>query len=196
MAGGLEGNAVTTFARGAAVFFGALGIPQELGIVFASLAVSTFLLTTLDTCVRLGRFLVEESFGWRGPASRYGVTLLIVIVTGVLVMQKYTNIKGELVPAWQALWPLFGATNQLLAALALVTVAVFLRSRGIPSAFAFVPAAIMVAMPVSAFIIMAFDQHLDWFQRGASAVQVVLGVFIILMAARFLIGVRKAPSEV
>ena len=196
MAGGLEGNAVTTFARGAAVFFGALGIPQELGIVFASLAVSTFLLTTLDTCVRLGRFLVEESFGWRGPASRYGVTLLIVMVTGVLVMQKYTNIDGELVPAWQALWPLFGATNQLLAALALVTVAVFLRSRGIPSAFALIPAVIMVAMPVTAFIIMAFDQHLDWFQRGASAVQVVLGVFIILMTARFLIGARKAPSEV
>lgn len=196
VAGGLEGNAVTTFARGAAVFFGALGIPREFGVVFASLAVSTFLLTTLDTCVRLGRFLVEEFLGWRGAASRYGVTMLIVVVTGVLVMQQYTNLQGQLVPAWQALWPLFGATNQLLAALALVTVAVFLRSRGIPSLFALIPAALMVAMPVSAFIIMSFDQRLDWFQRGASAVQVVLGAFIIVMAGRFLLAGRKAPSEV
>jgi carbon starvation protein len=139
---------------------------------------------------------VEEFLGWRGAASRYGVTFLIVVVTGVLVVQEYTNIRGEQVAAWQALWPLFGATNQLLAALALVTVAVFLRSRGIPSLFALIPAALMVAMPVSAFIIMSFDERLDWFQRGASAVQVLLGVFIIGMAARFLLSARKAPAEV
>jgi carbon starvation protein len=186
VAGGMGDNAVTAFSRGAAVFFSALGIPSEVGVIFASLAVSTFLLTTLDTCTRLGRFLVEEFTGFSGPASRYGVTLAVVVVCGLLVVQKYTSMQGVVMPAWQALWPLFGATNQMLAALALVTLAVFLRSRRIPFLFAAVPAVIMVAMPMAALAIMAVDPKLDFLQRGASVLQLVLGTVIIGSAVRHL----------
>ncbi len=195
VAGGMGDNAVTAFSRGAAVFFSALGIPAEFGVIFASLAVSTFLLTTLDTCTRLARFLVEEFTGWSGPASRYGVTLVVVVACGLLVVQKYTSMQGVVMPAWQALWPLFGATNQMLAALALVTLAVFLRSRRIPFLFAAVPAVIMVIMPVAALCIMAADPRLDGLQRGASVVQLLLGVFIIFMAGRYLLRTtRERPN--
>ena len=56
------GTPVGIFATGAAKFFGAVGIPVQLGAEFAILAISTFLLTTLDTCTRLTRFLIEELF--------------------------------------------------------------------------------------------------------------------------------------
>ena len=59
VSGGIgEGGPVQAFALGSALFFNTIGVPQELGMTFATLAVSTFLLTTLDTCTRLTRFLL------------------------------------------------------------------------------------------------------------------------------------------
>lgn len=185
--GGMKGSAVDTFAAGAAVFFSALGVPQHIGVVFATLAVSTFLLTTLDTCTRLARFLVEEMFGWTGVVSRVVATLAIVGFCGVLATQKFTSLSGELVPAWKALWPLFGATNQLLAALALVTLTVFLRSRRVAIWFAALPAALMIAMPMAAMVTIALDSRMELLLRVASAAQLALGLFVIGMSVRFLV---------
>ncbi len=185
--GKMEGSAVDTFASGAAVFFGALGVPEKLGVEFATLAVSTFLLTTLDTCTRLARFLLEELFGWTGALSRVASTLVIVGICGALATQKFTNHAGDLVPAWKALWPLFGATNQLLAALALVTITVFLRSRRIAIWFAALPAALMIAMPMAAMISMAIDARMETFLRFAAIAQLALALFIIAMSARYLL---------
>ena len=114
---------------GAAVFFEILGIPQSLGLTFATLAVSTFLLTTLDTCTRLTRFLLEELFEWRNARSRYFGTFLVLLLPSCAVFASYTTPSGEVLPVWQAIWPLFGATNQMLAALALITFVVFLKHR-------------------------------------------------------------------
>ncbi len=195
--GGMKGSAIDTFANGAAVFFGALGVPQKLGVEFATLAVSTFLLTTLDTCTRLARFLVEELFGWRGLAARLVATAVIVGVAGSLAAQKFTSLSGELVPAWKALWPLFGATNQLLAALALVTITVFLRSRRIAIWFAALPAALMIAMPLTAMITMALDSRMDTILRVAAILQLALGLYVIAMGVRYLVQSREtSPAAV
>lgn len=187
VAGGLQGNPVSTFAQGAAVFFSALGIPTKLGSEFAMLAVSTFLLTTLDTCTRLARFLIEELFNWSETTSRIGTTLFVVILTTWLTLQQFTGMDGKPTPAWQALWPLFGATNQLLAALALVAVTVFLRSRRISIVFAALPALFMIAMPLTAMTTMALDAKYDTLLRSGAAIQIVLSVFIIAMSLRYLV---------
>ena len=184
--GGLKGSAVGTFAEGAAIFFSALGIPPKLGVEFATLAVGTFLLTTLDTCVRLSRFLVEELFQWKGNASRWLTSLGVVILAGWAALQKFAGPNGEPMAAWQALWPLFGATNQLLAAMALVILAVFLRSRRIRLLFVAIPAAVMVVMPLLALGLMAWDERLSSLLRGSAAVQIVLGGFVLAMCLRFL----------
>lgn len=184
--GGIEGSPVGTFARGAAVFFQALGVPPALGVEFATLAVSTFLLTTLDTCTRLARFLLDELFGWKSPAARIAATLGIVAVAGGLALQQFTGLDGRPVPVWQALWPLFGATNQLLAALALITFTIFLRSRGLTLLFAAVPAALMTAMPLGAMTMMALDPKFDALLRTSAAVQCAIGLFIVGIAARYL----------
>jgi len=182
--GGMNGTAVSTFSEGAGMFFAALGIPPKLGVEFASLAVSTFLLTTLDTCTRLARFLVEELTGWKGAASRYLVTFGVAVIAGWFALQQFAGPDGKLMAAWQALWPLFGATNQMLAALALVTFVVFLRSRRLGIWFAAIPAVLMIAMPAWALGAMALDPKTGDFLRICAGAQLVLGGVIIFMSLR------------
>ncbi len=151
--GQTTGSPVDTFAKGAAVFFGTLGIPQGMGETFAMLAVSTFLLTTLDTCTRLARFLIEELTGLeRTLRNRTLITAGVLITCGLFAFQSYGGV-----PAWKAIWPLFGATNQLLGALALVTFVVYQRSRRKFFGFAIIPAVVMVLMPMLALALMAFS---------------------------------------
>ena len=126
------GTPVGIFAVGASKFFSALGVPAHLGVEFAMLAISTFLLTTLDTCTRLTRFLIEEFFNWRNQASRYFGTIGALLLPALLVFQSFPGPDGTLQPVWKAIWPLFGATNQLLAAFALLTFVVYLRMRRCP----------------------------------------------------------------
>lgn len=184
--GGMQGTPVNTFAHGAAVFFSAIGIPSQLGVEFATLAVSTFLLTTLDTCTRLGRFLIEELFQWRSTASRVIGTLLVLAAPAWLVFQTFPGPGGNPLPAWQALWPLFGATNQLLAALALVTFVVYLKSRGRGFGFAIAPTAIMVTMPLLALALTVAYSGSTLLRSFAGAM-LVLGIFVVGMGMRYLI---------
>lgn len=189
--GGMQGTPVNTFAQGAAIFFNALGLPMQLGVEFATLAVSTFLLTTLDTCTRLGRFLVEELLGWRSAASRYLGTLAVLAGPAWLAFQTFPGPTGAPMPAWQALWPLFGATNQLLAALALVTFVVFLKSRGRGFGFALPPAVLMVVMPLLALALTVFSGASNLL-RSFAGVMFVLGLFIITMGGIYLL--KRAPA--
>jgi carbon starvation protein len=173
---------VAVFANGAAYFLSSLGISMDYGREFIALTVSTFLLTTLDCCTRLCRFLVEELFHSSSAASRYLYTVLVLIVPGCLV---FCQVEGK--PIWQVVWPLFGATNQLMAALALVTFAVFLKNEGVKRyRFVLIPMVIMLLMPVSALGLMVFDSHLSWLLRGVSAGMLVLGVFVAGMSLKAL----------
>lgn len=185
--GSLEGGPVGTFAQGAAVFFATLGIPAEVGATFATLAVSTFLLTTLDTCTRLTRFLVEELFDWRGASSRYLGTLLVLALPGAAAFGSYTAPDGTVLPVWKAIWPLFGSTNQLLAALALITFVVFLRHRKIAFGFALLPAAVMAVMPISGLVMMAVQHGPFSMLGGIALAMVLLGVYVTAMSVRFVV---------
>lgn len=192
--GGLgEGGPVGTFASGAAVFFGALGIPESLGLTFATLAVSTFLLTTLDTCTRLTRFLVEELFEWRDAKSRYLGTALVLLLPGAAAFGTFTAPDGSVMPVWQAIWPLFGATNQLLAALALITFVVFLKHRRIAFGFAIIPAALMVVMPMTALVFMVMQHGPFSLLGGISLGMVLLGLYVTVMSMKF---VLASPTPV
>lgn len=185
--GGMQDGPVDTFAHGAAVFFAAVGIPQELGLTFATLAVSTFLLTTLDTCTRLTRFLVEELFEWRSIGSRYGGTLIVLTIPVLAVFATFSTPDGSALPVWKAIWPLFGATNQLLAALALITFVVFLKHRRIRFGFALIPAAIMVLMPMMALLLMVVQYGPTSLLGGIALGMVVLGLYVTVMSLKFVL---------
>ncbi len=174
------GTPVGIFAAGAAKFFGAVGIPTNLGAEFAMLAISTFLLTTLDTCTRLTRFLIEELFSWRNEASRYLGTAIALALPCLLVFQQFPGADGTLQPAWKAIWPLFGATNQLLAALALLTFVVFLKASRVGYGFALLPAVVMIVMPMTALALMVQKFGLSTLLGGTAGAMFVLGMFLMI----------------
>ena len=189
------GTPVGIFAAGAAKFFGALGIPPSLGAEFAMLAISTFLLTTLDTCTRLTRFLIEELFNWRSEASRYLGTLIALALPALLVFQQFPGVDGVLVPAWKAIWPLFGATNQLLAALALLTFVVFLKASKVSYGFALLPAVVMIVMPMTALVLMVQKFGVQTFLGGTACAMLLLGLFLMVTSWRALILKHASSSE-
>ena len=196
VSGGMEGGPVATFARGSAVFFGSLGIPHDVGLTFATLAVSTFLLTTLDTCTRLTRFLVEELFDWRGAGSRYLGTLLVLVLPGAAAFGTFTAPDGSVLPVWKAIWPLFGATNQLLAALALITFVVFLKHRRIAFGFALIPAAVMVVMPIMALVMMVVQHGVNSMLGGIALGMMLLGLYVTAMSLKFVCAAHVGGAEV
>lgn len=136
------------YALGNSRFFEALGVPVHFGLAFALLAFTTFVYDTLDVCTRLGRYIIQELTGWEGRLGRWFATALTAGVPLFFVTQKMTNAAGEPTAAWKVFWNLFGASNQLLAALALLGVTVWLfrwyRATGLwlltagPTAFMYV----------------------------------------------------------
>ncbi|KAB1197766.1 MULTISPECIES: carbon starvation protein A [Haloferax] len=122
--GGGIGLALPTFAAGGGIILTSFGIPTSFGGPFMALVLVSFLLTSTDTAVRLGRYMMEEIIGT--PESQ----------AQELATNRWGNAAVQAVPAyvlitsgsWLTLWQLFGGANQLLAALALLTATVWLAN--------------------------------------------------------------------
>ena len=118
------GLALPNFATGGGAILTAFGIPFEYGAPFMALVLASFLLTSMDTAVRLGRYMLEEIIDTPETtieeygANRYVNTTVIAIVAFFLLG------SGQ----WEDLWALFGGANQLLASLALLTGTVWLAN--------------------------------------------------------------------
>src|SRR5215211_3573855 len=133
------------YAGGLASYLGVMGVPRGFAVAFGLMAFTTFVYDTLDVCTRLGRYIVQELFGLRNWAGRWLGAGLTACVPMLLVMRVSVDASGKPIPAWRTFWFLFGATNQLLAALTLLGVTVWLwRTRrtslvwlitGLPTAF-------------------------------------------------------------
>ena len=126
-AGGL-GAKVSAVVIGSANMMASIGIPQSLGIVIMGVFIASFAGTTLDTATRLQRYVIAELAGeMRLPAlsNRWVATGIAVITAGILAFSSGDAGTGAL-----TLWPMFGATNQLLASLALLLVTVYLKRKG------------------------------------------------------------------
>lgn len=122
----LMGKPNFIYAQGIGSFLKVIGIPVSFGIAFGLLAFTTFVYDSLDVCTRLGRYIFQELTGWQNKLGRIIATLITVFVPLYFVMQTALDAAGRLIPAWRIFWPLFGASNQLLAALALLGVSVWL----------------------------------------------------------------------
>src|SRR5262249_16801112 len=88
------------------------------------MAFTTFVYDTLDVCTRLGRYILQELTGMQGAAGRWLATALTAGVPLIFLVSQPNDAKG--LPVWQIFWNLFGASNQLLAALTLLGVTVWL----------------------------------------------------------------------
>lgn len=121
-----KGGPVNVFSEGIANFMMSFGIPFTIGKTFTALAISAFALTSLDTATRLGRFIFQEFFDTNGMddkeasqknvlSNKYVSTIITVTCSGLLAVMGYEKI-----------WPIFGSANQLLAAIALMAIAIWL----------------------------------------------------------------------
>ncbi len=137
------------YAHGIGAFLAKVGLSRTYGIAFALMAFTTFVYDTLDVCTRLGRFIIQELTGMRGAAGKWLGTILTAGVPVYFVTQTVLDKDGKPgVPVWRTFWQLFGASNQLLAALTLLGVTVWLwRTRrvwwvwlvtGLPAVFMYV----------------------------------------------------------
>lgn len=156
---------VGAFVEGGANFVSSLGIPLELAVGIIAVLVACFAATTLDTATRLQRYVIQElGTAFRIPPleNKYGATLLAVVLGTLVAM--IPNAEGELGKGGLILWPLFGATNQLLAGLAFMVVIFFLIRRGRSIKFAIIPAVMMTIIPAYALLWNMFHEG-GWLNR-------------------------------
>ena len=118
------GLALPNFATGGGAILTALGIPFEYAAPFMALVLASFLLTSMDTAVRLGRYMLEEIIGTpETPVESYAANRY-VNTTAIAVLAFFLLGSGR----WEDLWTLFGGANQLLASLALLTGTIWLAN--------------------------------------------------------------------
>ena len=145
------GTPFQIFSRGVAGFFEMFGVPVSIATVFMTMCVSALALTSLDAVARIGRMSFQELFsvddmehaeGWRKLFCNVYFSTFVTLAFGFLLTQiGYANI-----------WPLFGSANQLLSALVLATLCVFLKVTGRNNKMLFPPLVIMLCVTFTALV--------------------------------------------
>ncbi len=145
------GTPFQVFSTGVAGFFEMFGVPMYAATVFMTMCVSALALTSLDAVARIGRMSFQELFsvddmahaeGWRKLLCNTYFSTFVTLAFGFLLTQiGYANI-----------WPLFGSANQLLSALVLVTLCVFLKVTGRSNKMLFPPLVIMLCVTFTALV--------------------------------------------
>ncbi len=170
------GNKIAAFVTGAANFITMLGIPQNIATVIMGVFVASFAGTTLDTATRIQRYIISElATDVQMPvlARRYPATAFAVISAGILAFATGADGKGAL-----TLWPMFGAVNQTLAALALIVITLYLRTRGGAKwLIAGLPAAFMSIMTLWASVL----NQANFFTSRNVLLLTVNGIVILLV---------------
>ena len=169
------------YGIGMAKFLSIFGIPEKYGNSFGILALSTFILTTLDTATRLARYILQEFFSLENKHTRYLATAVTLCLPAVFVLINLKDASGNIVPAWKTIWPVFGATNQLLAGLALMVVAIWLKKKGKPIWFVVLPMIFMLVMTLWALFII-IKQYKFSLLGVIGGILLLLAVFLILEA--------------
>lgn len=190
---GVEGP-VALFSTGLGGMIASLGLPESFAVGFVALAVSAFALTTLDTCTRLARFTLQEYFeDMPQPAAqvlaknRYLSTLVVVVLSILLLT------SGE----FSTLWPIFGSANQLLAALALLTIAVWLIKKNISATFVTIPMFFMFTVTLASLGLFAWKNYQEqgYILAIIAALLFVLAIALIVLAVQSLKKEVKAPEK-
>ena len=139
--------------------------------MIAVLALNTFVLTTLDSAVRITRFILQESLGQKSTVfqSKYICTIFVVF---------FAYLIGA-TDGWEKIWPIFGATNQLIAAIALFVIATWLMAMNKPIKFALYPALFMIVTTIGA---LAWQSYRFYTQSEPNIFLGTAAIFLILLA--------------
>ena len=186
------GSKISAFVDGAANMITTLGIPKMFSVVIMGVFMASFAGTTLDTATRIQRYVLSELFGGlrlNFMTNRYVATFVAVLTGLILAFATGASGSGAL-----KLWPLFGATNQTLAALALIIITLYLKSKGgLKWMVAGIPAVFMAVMTLWASIMNQVS-----YGSAHNALLQVINILIIVIAAWVIVeGVIKffSPKE-
>ena len=181
-----SGTPFQIFSSGVAGFFEMFGIPVYAAQCFMTMCVSALALTSLDSVARIGRMSFQELFsvddmehaeGWRKVlCNKYFATVLTLACGFILTKIGYANI-----------WPLFGSANQLLSALVLITLCVFLKVTGRKNRTLFPPLIIMLCVTFTALVERTIGLVKAY--SAGSAVFLVEGLQLIIAILLMILGV-------
>lgn len=179
------GTPFQIFSAGVAGFLEMFGIPVHIAQCIMTMCVSALALSTLDSVARIGRMSFQELFsvddmehaeGWRKLfCNKYFATVITLVFGYILTKVGYTNI-----------WPLFGSANQLLSALVLITLCVFLKVTGRTNRTLFPPLIIMLCVTFTA-LVERFIALVKAYQAG-TAVFMVEGLQLIIAVLLIILG--------
>lgn len=183
-----SGGALGHFVNGVGHFMSNLGIPATLGATFAVVVVVTFAGTTMDTGVRLQRYIIEEISelaGFKGLVGRINIltTIAVLIPLGLSLVPGGNGAGGKGF-AFGQLWLLFGTTNQLTAGLALSVIGVWVLSRNRNPLAALVPLTFLLFMTTWALVLnlVSFFQEGQWMLLVLDAAIFILAAWLIVEA--------------
>jgi carbon starvation protein len=173
------GAKIAAFVTGAGNLITGLGLPRGVVITLMGVFVASFAATTLDTSTRIQRYIISEiaqsckipALGKKHPAT------FIAVFTALLLAFSSGGGKGAL-----ALWPLFGAINQLLGGLALLVITVWLARKKVPTFYTSIPMVFMIAMTGWAMKInlMNFHANGEWLLFSIGSVITLLQVWMVI----------------
>jgi carbon starvation protein len=175
---------VQIFANGVSSMMSSFGIPKDFGMVFVVLAFASFALTSLDTATRIARYMLQELADSvpglkKIIGNKYVATVISILAAWGLLQYGYTKI-----------WPIFGSVNQLLGALALTAVSVWLLKRKKKSLYTGIPAVFMICVALSALIILMVQN----LQAGNMVIG-ILALLIALLAVALIVEAILAVSK-
>ncbi len=176
---------IIAFGHGFGRAVSAIGIPFDLAVSFGILMLNAFVLTSLDTAVRLSRFVFQESlFKKKSALSNRWVAGLI----GVLF--AYVLAKSN---SWNIIWPIFGSANQLIAALALFTVTAYFAGIKRPVLYSLIPSIFMWLVTEASLLYLLIFQYIGGFLKNTGDTVLAITAFILVILGAF-IGIESLKS--
>lgn len=171
------GTKLSAFVDGAGNFVAACGIPLEFAIAIVSVIVVSFAMTTIDTATRLQRYVIREI------GSNYNVNILrnryvggaIAVLTALALALARDAGKGGLI-----LWPIFGTTNQLLAALALLVITMYLMQTKKPVIYTLIPMIFMMITTMAAMLLNIRTHYIGYITSGEQDMLLLTGMGIVI----------------
>jgi len=182
-AGG-AGAALGVFSKGLAAFLGRIGVPESFGVAYGSVFLTIMAITIMQLVVRFMRVASAELVGDAIPVMKN-------IHVGTIVALLLTLLFVWIIP-WLAIWGAFGASNQLMAGLALLLIALWLKSEGRRNAWALYPSYFMIVTTLGALVYLAYVNFRKLPaaatpQAGLAAFLVGAIAVVLIVAAVFLI---------
>ncbi len=173
------GSPPVIFANALSQFLAKVGLPTDIVYTLITLAISAFALTSLDSVTRVARLTLQELVSDATGAlaifkNMYVATVVTLVLAGMLAIGGYA-----------AIWPLFGSGNQLLAALALIAISVFLKRTGKKNFMLTIPIVVMLSVTVTSLCILIYKNIMvlsaDMSKISTNGLQLVFGVILLAL---------------